>query len=111
MEAEKTRLQKGVVGPSDKTSATGFAGLLSDVHRSTYRTLGWTAGVVGGLSLFYLVRWLLGAYIPGTVWADLLVIVASGIVFWISRSGKLSPSLFAKVALSFEIFVGQGINR
>ncbi len=110
MDVEKPRLQKGVVEAGGKTQTIGFAGLLSEVHRSAYRTLGWTAGVVGALSVFELVRWFFDGHVAGPAWSDVLVATASAVVFWLCRAQTLPPSRFATTALAFEIFVGLNLG-
>ena len=90
--------------------ASGFAGLLSEVKESSYRALGWTAGVAAALSLFNLVREIfLDHDPPGPIWATALVFVVSLAFFWICRSGRTLSSRFPVVALAFEISVGTGL--
>ena len=72
---------KDLIKPGgDKGS--GFAGLLSEVQESSYRALGWTAGVAAALALFNLVREvLLDGDPPGPIEATALVLVVSVVFF------------------------------
>ncbi len=106
---EQKKPNKGLDRP-DSPADGGHAGLLSEIRESCYRTLGWTAGVVAGLSLFSLARELLGGDPPGPVWAAALVFLVSLVFLWISRSGSISPSHFPTAAIAFEVSVGLGLG-
>lgn len=106
----RKRIQIDVPERRDKAEATGFAGLLSEVQRSTYRSLGWIAAVVAGLQLFRLFEALTAAGVAGPAWITVVVLLGSLVTLWLCRGNRLPPSRFSTVAITFEIFVGLGLG-
>jgi serine/threonine-protein kinase len=104
------RVQLDVSEYRDKAEATGFAGLLSEVQRSTYRSLGWVAAVVAGLQILRLLQELTAEGAAGPAWITVVLLAGSLATFWLSRAGRLPPSRFPTLAITFEIFVGLGLG-
>ena len=104
---KKVRLD---VGADEQREAKGFGGLLSDIQRSTYQSLGFVAATVAAIHVFRLWQSLLSGSAARPAWVIAIVVAGSLGTLWLCRSGRLPRSRFPALAVTFEVFVGFGLG-